>query len=193
MPPQERRAAIIAATAPLLRERGREVSTREIAEAAGIAEGTIFRVFASKDDLIDAVLEDALDPSASYAALGAIDADLPLDVRVTNAVAILQQRLNRVFGLVYALGFRQPPDGKTKPRPHDRTMETSALAALLEPDAARLKTTPERAAAMLGALVLAMSHPIIHGTDTPRPEPREITDLFLNGITTQTPTNCKEG
>ena len=42
---------IVAATLPLLLEHGELVTTRQIAEAAGIAEGTIFRVFADKDEL----------------------------------------------------------------------------------------------------------------------------------------------
>ncbi|HBX79727.1 MAG TPA: TetR/AcrR family transcriptional regulator, partial [Propionibacteriaceae bacterium] len=43
--PDDRRRALIAATRPLLAEFGPDVSTRRIAEAAGVAEGTIFRVF----------------------------------------------------------------------------------------------------------------------------------------------------
>src|SRR5690606_23916200 len=39
--PEERREAILDAVLPLLRERGREVTSRELAEAAGVAEGTI--------------------------------------------------------------------------------------------------------------------------------------------------------
>ena len=60
MPPEERRAALVEATLPLLLEHGATVSTRQIAEAAGVAEGTIFRVFESKDDLVHACLHDAL-------------------------------------------------------------------------------------------------------------------------------------
>jgi len=198
MPPDERRAALIAATEPLLRERGRDVSTREIAEAAGVAEGTIFRVFASKDELIDAILDDAFDPQLSYQALDGIDRTLDLDTRVANAVAILQQRLNRVFGLVYALGFRQPPDsgesqGKPKhrrSRPQDRALETSVLAAVLAPDAGRLAMSPERAATTLSALVLALSHPLLRGDcgEVPRADPQEIADIFLHGILASTAT-----
>jgi AcrR family transcriptional regulator len=51
----------MAATERLLVERGKDVSTREIAEAAGIAEGTIFRVFATKDAIIEAIFADAFD------------------------------------------------------------------------------------------------------------------------------------
>ena len=60
--PDERRAALVDATVPLLLEHGRAVTTRQIAEAAGIAEGTIFRVFATKEELVDAALDAAFDP-----------------------------------------------------------------------------------------------------------------------------------
>ena len=51
LPPDERRSMIVAATLPLLLEHGDRVTTRQIAEAAGIAEGTIFRAFADKDEM----------------------------------------------------------------------------------------------------------------------------------------------
>ena len=61
LPADERRAMIVEAMLPLLLEHGEMVTTRQIAEAAGIAEGTIFRVFADKDELIAAVVEHAAD------------------------------------------------------------------------------------------------------------------------------------
>ena len=69
LPPEERRSMIVAATLPLLLEHGDRVTSRQIAEAAGIAEGTIFRVFADKDEIIVAVVEAALDPAPLEAAL----------------------------------------------------------------------------------------------------------------------------
>src|SRR3954470_108552 len=86
MPPSERRADIVAATLPLLLAHGTSVTTRQIAEAAGIAEGTIFRVFPDKDSLIAAVFEAALDTASVDAALAAIDTCLPLDERLVAAV-----------------------------------------------------------------------------------------------------------
>ena len=77
LPPEARRAHIIEATLPLLLEHGATITTRQIAEAAGIAEGTIFRVFPDKESLVAAVVEAAFDTTSVDAALEAIDPDPP--------------------------------------------------------------------------------------------------------------------
>ena len=71
MTPDDRREALVDATIPLLHEHGRTVTTKQIADAAGVAEGTIFRVFDSKDDLVTAAVEKALDMEPFFADLAA--------------------------------------------------------------------------------------------------------------------------
>src|ERR1700761_6793119 len=84
LPPPQRRAALIAATLPLIVEHGAAVTTRQIAEASGVAEGTIFRVFPDKAALIQAVFEAACDPAPLVAELDAIDLQQPLVPRLTE-------------------------------------------------------------------------------------------------------------
>ncbi len=67
MTAEDRRKAIVDVLIPLIVEKGGEVSTREIAEAAGIAEGTIFRVFPDKKSLMLAAAEEAINPADGQA------------------------------------------------------------------------------------------------------------------------------
>lgn len=178
LPPAERRAAIVDATLPVLLEHGSGVTTRQIAEAAGVAEGTLFRVFADKDELVAAVVEAAFDPTPVRAALRAIDDDLPLEARLTAAVEILQRRVDRIFRLMTAVGLSAPPEPY---RTRSRTpTELQALAALFEPDRHAIRTPPTEAAQLLRGLVFGCSHPLlIEGG--PRPA-AEIVSLLLDGI-----------
>jgi AcrR family transcriptional regulator len=55
------RQLLLTAAAVAFAELGTEVSIAEIAQRAGIAKGTVFRHFASKDDLIAAIMGEMLD------------------------------------------------------------------------------------------------------------------------------------
>ena len=178
LPPAERRAAIVEAVGPLLREHGAAVTTRQIAEAAGIAEGTIFRVFADKDELLGAAVDDALDTSDLEAALGAIPADLPLDARITAAVDILQRRVTDVWQLLSALG----PAGRRRarqPMADGPILDSAALTALFASADEALRIPPEAAARLLRALTLAMTHPMFAADAT---DPAEIAAVVLHGL-----------
>ena len=97
MSPDERRQAIIAATRPLLVARGGQFTIKEVAEAAGIAEGTIFRVFASKQDLMHAVVADILDTASLCRRIEALP-DVPDPVNQDNYDFYLQRVDNLIAG-----------------------------------------------------------------------------------------------
>jgi AcrR family transcriptional regulator len=181
---EDRRAAVVAATLPLLREHGQAVTTRQIAEASGIGEGTIFRVFADKAELVDACLTAAFDQTDTVARFAAIDRALPLEAKLVEAVTVLQHRLRSVIELLLALGLPRPPDEHARavdPRPgrgHDQLLE--GLTGLLEPDRALLRGSPAETARVVRLLSFAASHPRI--TDGNPMTPQEIVTLLLHGV-----------
>ena len=191
MPLEDRRSALISATEPLLERYGRDVSTRQIAEAAGVAEGTIFRAFATKDELIDAVVEEVFDEHSTRDAILAIDPDLPLHQRLVAAVTILQDRTRRVFALFHALRLRPGWAGASpEDRPghealharrrHEQEQVELVLLELIGPDAASLRVPPLDAVTVLRANVFALTHPLLGDERLSHPE--RIVDLVLHGI-----------
>jgi AcrR family transcriptional regulator len=190
MSADDRRAMIIAATEPLLREHGRAVSTKQIAEAAGVAEGTIFRVFDSKQALIDAVLERAFSSEVTRERILGISPDADLVDRLVEAARIMQQRMIESFTLMHALGPPAEPkeDDRRKFRDKmiaDAEMLNATLIDLIGPDADRFLVGGPAAAYLLRSVLFALSHPMIAwatGASKERPDPEAIVDLLLHGI-----------
>ncbi len=176
LPPEQRRELIVSTSLPLLLRRGPSVTTREIAEAAGIAEGTIFRIFPDKESLIEAVIEKALDPAPLEAALSEIDAGLPLEQRLARAVRLLQERVVGVWQLISIVGVRPPKEHGRRPR---SLGDLHALAALFEPDRDGLRFDPSASARRLRALTIAATHPML--TAGKVLSANEIVSLFLDG------------
>lgn len=165
---------IVAATLPLLLEHGERVTTRQIAEAARIAEGTIFRAFADKDELVNAALEAALDQAPLEAALAAIDPALPFDRAVAAAIAVLQQRVIDIWRIVSSVGTRFHDVAR---RP---VTDSHALVRLFERHRRELVVEPEVAARLLRGLTLATTHPMLVGEQM---SSEDVQRLFLHGVT----------
>jgi AcrR family transcriptional regulator len=182
MSPEQRRAALVEATLELLRCHGRGVTTRQIAAAAGVAEGTIFRVFDSKDDLVDAAIARAFVPGAVAEQLAGIDRSRPFEERMVRVAAILQQRYRSTFDLMGQLGLVVPPPGVEEggERRH-RLEELLALVVdVIGPDAEDLVVPADELAHRLRLLVFVGSHPAL--ADGRLLTPEQAVDTVLHGL-----------
>jgi AcrR family transcriptional regulator len=106
------RASIVEAAARLLQEDGaRAVTTRGVAQAAGVQAPTIYRLFGDKDGLIEAVAEHVMATYVAAKSVSATDSDPVADLRSG-------WRMHVDFGLanpeLYAL-LNAPGRGDTSP------------------------------------------------------------------------------
>ena len=179
MTPEDRRETLVDATIPLLLEHGRSVTTRQIADAAGVAEGTIFRVFESKDDLVTAAVEKALDMEPFLADLESIDLDQDLRSRLTDLCTNLQERFRGIFLLMSAMGMVGPPKSHKQMEAGRRRAE-KIMVAVVEGDADQLTCTPVQLVHMLRMLTFSGTHP--HISDGHMLTPEQIVGTLLDGV-----------
>jgi AcrR family transcriptional regulator len=180
MAPDERRAAIVDATLPLVLEHGAAVSTRLIAEAADVAEGTIYRVFPDKDALMCAVTQKAFDPQPTLVQLAAIDRAQPLRERLHAAVVIMQHRLTGAFVLIDALGLSGPPPGHRQSHDSMNDAFRAALVDVVGPDVDALRVPAAELAHILRLLVFSGTHPRI--SDGRPLSAEQIVSILLDGL-----------
>ncbi len=189
MAPAERRTAIIDAARPLVMRYGSGVTTRQIAEAAGIAEGTIFRVFPDKDSVVQAVVSEVFDPEPTLRELATVDRALPLRERLTQATEVLQRRLSQVFGLLDALCWVRPPEPEERPSSHPPQAINDAFRAamvdIVGPEEHLLRVPAAEFAHVLRLLVFSGTHPMI--SDGRPLTPEQIVSILLDGLSLPTP------
>lgn len=169
LPRDERRASIVAACIPLVLESGPSVTTKQIADAAGVAEGTIFKAFDDKDDLIGATVDAIADPTAIELALSEIDPALDVEAQLEAAAGLLQRRIVDVWRVHEMLPHRP----KRAP-----IVVSPGLVAIFTAHADRIELDPTTAALRFRAIVLALTHPLL--LDQPATS-AEIVHQFLRG------------
>ena len=201
MHPDDRREALIGVFLDLAHREGRAPTTSEIAREAGVAEGTIFRVFATKDALQDEAVQTAFCPAPVRRSIAAIGTDLPVRDRLVAFTTIMQRRFTEVFGLMGALGLTEPPnrgphlpcyaagrhlrgaadatdEGVEECEPHQPLLDTIHQLVLGETD---LFVVPARDVVhRIRLLCFSGSHPGIADGMTLTPE--EIVDTVLYGV-----------
>ncbi|MBE1587780.1 TetR/AcrR family transcriptional regulator [Nonomuraea angiospora] len=113
MSQEQRREMIVRAALPLVVEYGTSVTTAQVARAAGIGEGTIFRAFGDKETLLAACMAEAARPDDTLAHVAAIAMDVPLEERLIEAAEALRGYLARMGAVAGALatsgGLRRDP------------------------------------------------------------------------------------
>lgn len=169
MAPEERRKAIIAATTQLVLDVGPELTTRQIADACGLAEGTLFRAFDSKRDILTAVVEHIIDPASIVDEIAALPDGQSLPDTVAALVESVDSAMRRVRSVMAALhsqlgGERPhgPPHDQDKAKFLERHAQLlGAMALVLAPYTDELRVDPDTAAAFIQTTVFASGLPML--------------------------------
>ncbi len=198
LPPDERRLAILKAVLPVVRVSGTDVTTRELAEAAQVAEGTLFRVFDDKDSLVREAIASALDPADFLAELGAIDLSLPVEDRLAE---VIRAGVARMADLALWMSMLHRARGAGAPGPGGahagkhagwaqrqqatQLLVRAQLRRVLEPDADRLRYPVDVAIVMLEAMltgtIVQSADRLRQGQAAGDTDPDLVVDFFLHG------------
>ena len=183
--PDDRRRAIVEAVIPLLLEKGSTLTSKEMAEAAGVAEGTIFSVFPDKPAVIVEAVKLTMDPTPFRVAIADVSPTAALEDQLASVAAVLLERSERIGTLVGVLRTIQPTGPKKPAEAHRFIMESNAailtaLTDLFERHSDGLRVDPGRAAVAFMGFVFANAHPLL-AADA-KPDAAEIVDMLVHGI-----------
>ncbi len=167
----------------MLVSHGEKVTTRQIAEAAGIAEGTIFRVFANKDEVIEAVIDDLTDLSRICRLVANTAGEPSLIAQVRAVLTVVGAEVAAFAELGPFIHQRRMAAQKEPfhqhPEPDHRQFLT-AVEEVLEPFAEELTVSPQQAAWLVEMALLSTALP--HIPSSPITRPQDLADVLVHGI-----------
>ena len=155
---RDRRAALGGHPRPLVLEHGRAVTTAQIAEAAGVAQGTIFRVFATKEESCRGGDRQRFRHGCLHPRRRGAATRRTLDETVTELAQLMIQRFSQVFAVISIAGHK----GSPRQNAEDWVMRIStAHTRLLEPFAGELTLPPGEVMRFVRLLAFSGSNPHI--------------------------------
>lgn len=174
------RRRLLDAAVAVFAERGADAEIREVAERAGLAVGTVYNHFPSKEDLLAAVVEEAA--SQCEAALNAALAE-PDVVEALHTVVRRGLHVAEHFGSVMAAALEgQFPAMRTAAHRDRRAAFKRRLAELIQRGIAAGRFRPgvdaEVATAMLGGVFTPWTFTDLRRSRTPD----QITDALLDTL-----------
>jgi AcrR family transcriptional regulator len=111
---QANRLRLIEAARAVFAQRGLDAEMKEVAERANLGIGTIYRNFATKDELVEAIIQSVIDEAL-------------LEIRAVCELADLRERITRIATIAWLHAERDgplfsaigalPPGGRREPPP----------------------------------------------------------------------------
>lgn len=172
------RRRLIAAAHELFRERGLDTEMKEIADRAGLGVGTIYRNFPTKDDLVAAIISEAIAEMQR-----SIDEAVAMDDPV-QAIGYFLRRgfdINERYGVVMlaVLGGRMPPDCADQ---FAKIKEENQIAAIVQAGIDRGAFRADIDARIVSAQIVSAFTPWSYQDLRRTHTQLEITDAYLDLI-----------
>jgi len=173
--PDERRAAILATATELFLAHGQAFTTADLAAAAGVSEGTIFRYFPDKASLLVAARDGALSMDSLLAELAMAATLGTPEARLLSAGHALETKITQMTRVMEELETHGPPS------PDILAELLDALLPLFE----GLPTDAVGSHQQLANLFMGMlvSNTVFcTKTDTPPMATEQLISVFLRGV-----------
>ena len=173
---EDRQIQILDAVVPAVLEHGASITSRQLADAAGVAEGTLFRSFGDKESLLRALFDRASEVAYDLDELDDL-ADATLETTVGALAGVLTMRFASIFQMAIALGPVLLSEGHGDDPRFEQLRER--IADILAEHADELAVAPLVAADALRTLTFAAA---TGWGDRSAMDMSDVTGILLHGI-----------